>query len=384
MSERILLIDDDVDLLQALKRQLRKKFDLRTAESGKEAFAALETDGPFAVIMCDMQMPEMNGVEVLDKFKEVAPETVRIMLTGNADQKTAIDAINRGNIFRFFNKPCNSDDIANGIDAALVQYRLHTAERELLEKTLAGSIKVLTDVLSMIDAESFGSAATVREWARELAADLDIKRPWKLDMAAMLAPIGQVSVPPDVLIKLRTGEALSPSENAMVERVPQISRDLIVNIPRMKDVANIVYYQGKNFDGSGLPDDDVAGDDIPIESRVLKLLTDLAKAAHGRVPTFEALIELRQHEGTYCPNVLDAAEIWLARRQEEGASGGEDTSFELPANLLKPGYLLLSDLMTEDGHLILSAGARLSEIQVERIRNLGEAVTFDGLVRVTR
>jgi response regulator RpfG family c-di-GMP phosphodiesterase len=384
MNERILIVDDDTDLLQALRRQLRKKFDLRTAEGGKDALVVLETDGPFAVVMCDMQMPEMNGIEVLDKFKELAPETVRMMLTGNADQQTAIDAINRGNIFRFFNKPCNSEELAEGIDAGLVQYRLQTAERELLEKTLAGSIKILTDVLSMIDAESFGSAATVRDWAREIAADLGMKRPWKLDMAAMLSPIGQVSIPPDILIKMRAGAPLSATETAMVERVPQISRDLIANIPRMKDVANIIYYQGKNFDGSGLPKDDVAGENIPLESRILKLLGDLARVTRGRGPTFKALTKLKQNDDWYCPKVVNAAETWLTRRQEAAGKDGEDTSFQVPAKLLKCGYTLLSDLTTDDGHLILSAGARLSEIQVERIRNLGETVKFAGPVRVAR
>jgi DNA-binding NtrC family response regulator len=94
LNKKILCIDDDVNVLEGLKRNLRKDFEIFTAGSGLEAIQTLEKDGPFAVVLSDMRMHGMNGVEVLSRVRELAPHTIRVMLTGTADQQTAVDAIN--------------------------------------------------------------------------------------------------------------------------------------------------------------------------------------------------------------------------------------------------------------------------------------------------
>ena len=92
-SEKILFVDDEPNVLQSMERQLRKRFSLRTAEGGEEALRILKEEGPFAVIVSDMRMPGMDGVQLLSRTKEIYPDTVRLMLTGNADQDTAVDAV---------------------------------------------------------------------------------------------------------------------------------------------------------------------------------------------------------------------------------------------------------------------------------------------------
>ncbi len=141
MTDKILLVDDDANLLAATRRQLRKKFELETARSGADGLHALNTNGPFAVVISDMQMPEMNGLEFLKQVKTSAPDTVRMMLTAIVDQNTAVEAVNEGNLFRFLNKPCSSESLSRAIEAGLQQYHLIRAERDLLERTLAGSVK---------------------------------------------------------------------------------------------------------------------------------------------------------------------------------------------------------------------------------------------------
>ena len=122
MSRRILLVDDEVNVLQGYQRALRKRFELDVANSGAEALEKIASGGPYAVIVSDMRMPEMNGVELLTAVKQKAPETVRMMLTGNSDQQTAIDAINKGDIFRFLNKPCSKEEFAAALSAGLTLY----------------------------------------------------------------------------------------------------------------------------------------------------------------------------------------------------------------------------------------------------------------------
>src|ERR1700733_8122058 len=101
MSNRILCVDDDINILEGYQRALRKEFDITTAPGGEEALVKIRDEGPFAVVVSDMRMPGMDGIQLLTRIKQVAPESVRIMLTGNADQQTAMNAVNEGNIFRF-------------------------------------------------------------------------------------------------------------------------------------------------------------------------------------------------------------------------------------------------------------------------------------------
>src|SRR4029077_11303089 len=133
-------------------------FRVETAEGGEAALDKIAAHGPFAVVVSDRQMPRMDGIKFLSLVKERAPDTVRLMLTGNADLDGAIKVVNEGNIFRFLTKPCPLEVLGKAVEDALGQYRLVTAEKELLNKTLSGSIKLLCDILSMIDPQSFGRA----------------------------------------------------------------------------------------------------------------------------------------------------------------------------------------------------------------------------------
>lgn len=137
MNGRVLLIDDDFNVISALKRQLKTGFDIVAAFSGAEALGLVETalgqGAPFAVAVCDMHMPGMNGIDTLRQLCDRSPLTVPIMLTGDADQHTAMEAINRGHIFRFFIKPFDSALLAAGISAGLRQHALLVAEQRLAE-----------------------------------------------------------------------------------------------------------------------------------------------------------------------------------------------------------------------------------------------------------
>src|SRR5207245_1558642 len=133
------------------------------------------------------------GVEFLRQVRAVAPDAVRMMLTGNSDQQTAMDAVNEGRIFRFLLKPCPADTLAEVLRAALEQHRLVTIEKELLEQTLCGSIKVLAEVLSLTNPVAFGRAVRLQRLVRKLAELLNVGDIWRLEVAAMLSHIGCIT-----------------------------------------------------------------------------------------------------------------------------------------------------------------------------------------------
>ncbi len=366
MTEKVLIVDDDPNLLAACKRQMRK-FDLSTAEGGIEALKMVKEEGPFAVVVCDMRMPKMTGVEVLASLRKFAPNTVRMMLTGNADQQTAVDAINDGAIFRFFTKPCPPEVLTGAIEAGIEQYRLVTAEHDLLEKTLTGSVKVMVDILSMTNPEAFGQAEKVREWAVKLTSAMGVKMPWKLKLAALLAPVGQVAIPLELMTKIRKGEKLTEVEAGIIARYPETSRALIANVPRLQEVAEVVFYHTKCYDGAGFPKGSRAGRDIPLEARILKVLYDLAAICPGPNPTGRQLAELAARKGHYDPAILARAKesLMVSDARAAEVSG---TAMEVAVSMLTRGDILRSDLVTAEDRLILATGSRLTDVQVERVK----------------
>lgn len=134
MNQKILFVDDEINVLHGYRRNLRSLFDVHIANSGSEALKIISENGDFAVIISDYRMPEMDGIELLHKVKEISPDTIRIILTGFADMQIAIEAINEGNIFRFLTKPLPTEKLINSINDALEQYRLITTEKELTRK----------------------------------------------------------------------------------------------------------------------------------------------------------------------------------------------------------------------------------------------------------
>lgn len=122
MNNKVLLVDDSTNLLHALSRYFKGRYDVLTALNGDEALAHPFKEEPVSVIVVDMRMPGMDGVELLKLIKDISPDTIRIMLTGNAEQSTAQDAVNHGHIFRFYTKPCPPDILAEGIDEAMALY----------------------------------------------------------------------------------------------------------------------------------------------------------------------------------------------------------------------------------------------------------------------
>jgi FixJ family two-component response regulator len=131
VSKKILFVDDESAVLEAVQRMLHSSFEVRTATSGGEGLITLDRDGPFAVLISDMRMPGMNGAEFLARARQRVPATVRILLTGHADLSTAIDAVNRGQILHFLTKPCPRDVLVAAINSGLDQYRTTAEEKEL-------------------------------------------------------------------------------------------------------------------------------------------------------------------------------------------------------------------------------------------------------------
>ncbi len=362
MNEKILFVDDEQNILEAYQRSLRKEFNIETAVGGPDGLIALASQGPYAVIISDMRMPGMDGAEFLAKAKEKSPDSVRIMLTGNADQQTAVDAINDGAIFRFLTKPCPPVVLARAITAALQQYQLVTAEKELLNKTLNGSIQIMTDMLSLVNPTAFGRASRVRRLVKQITTILKVDHAWQVELAAMLSQVGCITIPEETLWRVYSGHALNSQEIKMVQAHPQIGHDLISHIPRLEGVAEIIAYQEKLFNGAGVPFDNRRGYEIPLGARILKLALDYDKLAESLLNGFEALEEIRERHNWYDPEIIPALELALKN----------EIRYELRLariDELTPDMLLAEDVKSVKGMLLLTKGQEVTRSLCLRLKN---------------
>lgn len=369
MTAKILCVDDDANVLAAYARSLRRQYNLDTALGPETGLKRLAENGPYAVVVSDMNMPGMDGVCFLSRAKAIAPDTVRMMLTGNADLRTVMDALHQGSIFRFLVKPTPPDALAQALDAGLAQFRLVTAERELLEKTLSGSIRVLVEILATIDPEGFERSQGLRRDMRTLAQALGEGDVWRLELAALLSQIGLVTIPASVVRKLRLGAGLMEAERAMLARVPEVGHNLLVNIPRLEPVARAIRYAGKNFDGTGTPADAVRGEALPLGARLLRVLSDLADLESGGLSKSGALSVMGRHADRYDPRVLAAACAAFAPREDADAPPARRPSVALAVRDLRVGQTLAEDVRTSDGKLLISRGHCLTDPLLERLRN---------------
>ncbi|MFW6147707.1 MAG: HD domain-containing phosphohydrolase [Thermodesulfobacteriota bacterium] len=375
MNRKILIVDDEQNLLDSLKRQLRKRFDMETALGSEEGIRTIAARGPFAVIVSDLRMPFMDGIEFLSRASKIDPNTVRIMLTGNADLQNAIQAINEGNIYRFLTKPCTTETLASVLEQGIEQYRLVTAEKELLEKTLKGSIKVLTELLSLLNPAAFGRSSRIKRYVGEIARHLDISNIWKLETAAMLSQIGCITLPEEATEKLYQGQELSGEEGQLFAMHPTIASDLLSHIPRMEQIAEIITYQDKHFDGSGNPGGTRQGEAIPLGARILKVVLDFDMLESKGHLKGKALKELKKRSGWYDPAVLEALERVLGLEAKYVAR-------DAPISGLKAGMILSEDVSTVKGQLLISRGQEVTPVMIHRLRNFAQRSRIKEPIRV--
>jgi len=364
-SDKVLLVDDEPNILRAYKRSLRGHFDMVVAESGAAALELMDGEGPFSVIVSDMKMPQMNGIELLSRVKDQYPNTVRLMLTGNADQQTAVEAINNGEVFQFLNKPCPAEEMVPAIQRAIDQHRLLTVEQNLLENTVNGAIMALVETLSLTSPAIFGLEGRVKKYALRCGEQLQLPSLWQLEAAAMLGQIGAVTLLDSTIDKITHGEPLSDEEARAYDKCPGIGAQLISKIPRLEPVADIVRYQRRGFDGTGKPEDGPSGEDIPIEARILRAVSDLVAAESSGHGAEESLSILRNHRHWYDPAVLEALGTFVTGEQD----GNIATIY---VRHLTPNSVIAADFKASNGTLLVKKGQEISESLIERLINFSE------------
>jgi response regulator RpfG family c-di-GMP phosphodiesterase len=376
---KVLCVDDEPHVLEGLAINLRRGYEMTPALSGEAGLKALKDKGPFAVVLSDMRMPGMDGAAFLAHVRELAPDTTRMLLTGHADLQAAIAAVNEGQVFRFLTKPCPSDHLRLAFDAAAEQYRLVTSERVLLEQTLHGAVKTLTDILSLASPVAFGRAVRIREHVRELAAELKLPNSWQVEVAAMLSQLGSITIPDETIAKYYQGGELSTEERAMIARLPTVTDGLLANIPRLEPVREILARHVAPVQrGSVGPGSKPGRDDAGAAASVLRVAVEFDELESRGVATQTALDALRGRKGAHDPETLDIF-AWL-----KGAEVARQEVREIPLRALRLGMILAEDMHAKNGLLLVTRGFEVTPSFLEKTRNYREGYVSEPLLVTVR
>jgi len=318
-DEKILFVDDNVNLLESIKRSFHGRFNIFTAASGNDGLDLLDREGPFTLVVSDYKMPAMNGVEFLEKIHEKYPDTIRMMLTGEADIYAVIDVINKSTIFRFINKPCPVSILGEILEKGLEQYRLVNMEKRKNEeidtayKQLLQYAKALNETVSNLknknrelnnayydtinrlvvaseykDEDTHDHIVRMSRYSALLAEKAGFSGEFveNILFASPMHDIGKIGIPDTILMK--PGKLADDEFNNMKKHTI-IGSKILENSKAeiLKLAASIALTHHEKWNGKGYPYG-TSGEEIPVAGRIAAI-----------ADTFDALTSKRPYKEAY-------------------------------------------------------------------------------------
>lgn len=369
---RILVVDDDNVLLKIFKHSLDEdQFEFDAAVNGEMALEKFHEGNHYEVIVSDMLMPEMDGVELLKRCRTSWPDTVRILLTGSSDTVLIADAINQADVFRFIPKPIQPRKLNQTVQDAVKHHRLIVCEKECLQNTLVQSVDALVKILEMTNGVAFALTEHVREYALQIGKAIQAPRLWSLEIAALLSQLGCVTIPELTLEHFYWGDNLSPKEDSMVRGHGEAARNILASIPRLEEVAEVVARAARPVDLKAFE----AGDVISIHATIIRFSTEI-DMLHRRGRSKEEILQHFRKEPVRYPESLisffEGCELIATRL----------VMVELEVDKIKNGMYIHEDVKTREGMLIVSKGYRVNETVRNRLINFSEEGAIDRLIKV--
>jgi len=324
-SEAVLFVDDEKNLLRAVERIFDDTgIRVLKAENADQAMKLIETE-EIAVLVSDNIMPGTTGVELLAKARIVCPDAVRILMTAQADLRTAIEAINSGEVFRFIEKPWNDDVFKNSVMEGIDRYRIVRALKKADEPTMLS----LAQTIELKDQYTRGHCDRVAEYALLMADALGLAEEIKGDIryGSWLHDCGKIGIPESILNK---EGPLDNEEFEMIKKHPVWGADVARQANLSSVIINIVLHHHERYDGTGYPSG-ISGDTIPIEARIVAVAdvfdavtTDRAyRKGHTREAGIDILLSMKDRH--LDPRITDLfiARIREASDDHEDPSGGD-------------------------------------------------------------
>lgn len=418
MKFKILFVDDEDNVLSSLKRLFMEEgnYEIFTSQSGYIAIELMKRES-FDIIVSDQRMPEMDGIEFLQQTKKILPESMRMMLTGFNDINNAIDAINKGEIYRYITKPWNNEELKATIQDAVELQRLRKENKNLLELTqrqnlklkdlnvnldkkvadqtkeirsmydeLKGlyfnlnngyidSVKVLSNLIRLrrreISLHHRKTAVLAKKIAQEMELSDETVR--DIEIASLLHDIGTIGMNDTILSK--AVDDMDTAEKVMFMKHPILGQVLLQSIETMQRVGTIIRHHHEKWGGKGYPDN-IKGQQIPIGSRIISVASDYDALINGsllplrftRSEARQFILENKDHR--YDPKIIQLSVKIIAMQEKELKNKNE---FKVLTSGLSKDMVIARDVYTASGFLLLNEGMKLTKRHINNLINFETA-----------
>lgn len=400
-ASEILVVDDEPVVLTALKVTLeREGFPVVACTSPLKALSVL-AERDFAVIISDQRMPEMIGLDFLIESRRIRPNASRILITAVLALPTIVDAINKGEIFRFIAKPWLREELIATVRNAVQRHELVTRndalqaetqnlnaqlrdanlalERKVqdLEKqrqhldavnhelasSYENSLELCRRILTTYDPILGGQAKALVEFATQMAATekfTEVER-HALRTAAWLSDLGLIGVPREMLRAFRTKtDQLTDRERATLHNHPIYSQTLASLVDPRVEVGEVIRAHHERYDGRGYPDG-LSGDSIPWPARCLAVAVGFVESGLSKTAAIDALLAKSGSE--FDPEAvrlfLKVANLVQLPKQVR----------EIMLDELEPGMVLANGIYSPHGLLLIGEGQPLSSTTIAKIQS---------------
>ena len=331
MTNTILLVDDEINNLQLLKRALRGKYEILTASEGREGLEVLKNNlDKVSLIISDHKMPYMEGTEFLKRANDIAPDVIKILLTGFTDIEILTEAVNTCNLYQYVTKPFDPKELANIVASGIEKYNLSSSRSLMLrdlQELFYKTIKSISAALDAKDAYTHGHSMRVTLYSLMLAKTIypnDERLLEQVEIAGILHDIGKISVPQNIICK--PGK-LTDEEFEIMKEHTICSEKLISNVKQWGEVGKAVRAHHEKWDGSGYPDG-LKGEEIPLVGRIVAIADTYdamtSTRSYRNALTHEiAMIEIRNCKGIQFDPYLAEIFIELGEKIKEAKEDPE-------------------------------------------------------------
>jgi len=411
---KVLFVDDEEYILKSLRRLLADEdLEILTATSGTQGLEILKETPDIALIVTDQRMPGMTGVDFLMNARQIAPESLRIVLTGYADITATIDAINKRGAHRYISKPWNDEELILGIREAIQRYSLKRENRQLheiirkkneelsewnanlkarvLEQTSAirhkleelhqlneklsnnfqNTILALSGLIELRDRNTRSHCKNVADVAVKVAEQIKLPHDetTAIRIAALLHDIGKIGIS-DALLQEETA-SLHDYQLREYQLHAVRGQAILDHIEDLRPSGILIRHHHENFDGSGFPDR-LSGKEIPLGARIIALVDALDRdILENETPNSieEAIHRTREHVGSWFdPELYPLVEKSASQFYGDLLATNNSSVLELAPRELRKGMMVAKEVRSGTGLLLLAKGERLEDATITALR----------------
>jgi hypothetical protein len=306
------------------------------------------------------------------------------MVTGQGNERLAVTALKQGARDYIVKDTLTAAALNRVLAHAIEQHRLERAENDLLEQTLRGSIRALTEVLSLVNPMVFGRALRITRYVRHMAARLGRRDAWVFEVAAMLSQLGCVSLPTEIVMAFYSGAKLTHDAKEQFEKHPTVARDILARIPRLEPVVQIIERQNDDLAEGSTTTAPETRETVTLGAQLLKLAIEFDVCHEQGLTHVEAVAKLekrhRIRQAAAIP-LLYAPDLLVTLTNLETDDGALEAR-AVAVDQLSPGMVLDEDIRTSSGALLATCGQDVTVALLARVQNLARSGTVAGVIRV--